>query len=79
MIKAKDIFRQINVLTQKLIEVGLCDYQNYPSIINKPGKIEEVSINNPPNSIFLKIFHMQKCISIFQTINIIILKCLMVH
>jgi hypothetical protein len=52
MIKAKDIFRQINVLTQKLIEVGLCDYQNYPSIINKPGKIEEVSINNPPNSIF---------------------------
>lgn len=54
MMKAKDIFRQINVLTQKLIEVGLCDYQNYPSIINKPGKIEEVSINNPPNSISLK-------------------------
>ena len=54
MIKAKDIFHQINVLTQKLIEVGLCDYQNYPSIINKPGKVEEVSINNPPNSIFLK-------------------------
>lgn len=54
MIKAKDVYHQIDVLTQQLIKVGLCNYLNYPSIKKKSGNIEEVSINNTPNTVFLK-------------------------
>lgn len=54
MINANNVNKQINALTQRLIEVGLCDYYNFPSINNKSGNIVEVSISKSPNTIFLK-------------------------
>ncbi len=56
MLTAKDVFKHINDLTREMIEITLCEDQNFPSIKNHPGKIEEIDIANCNNnsSIFLK-------------------------
>lgn len=54
MLTAKKIHEQINRLTINLIETGLCDAQNFPSLNQYSGGIEEIGISNSNNSIFLK-------------------------
>ncbi len=54
MLKAKGVYHQFNTLTSELISAGLCDAQNFPTIKEYSGNIEEVGINNDANSIFLK-------------------------
>lgn len=54
MIKAKDVYNQIDKLTQQLIKVGLCDDSNFPSTNERSGGIVEISITNSPSTIFLK-------------------------
>ncbi|HEL0027011.1 TPA: DUF2290 domain-containing protein [Streptococcus equi subsp. zooepidemicus] len=58
MLVAKDIFLQIKNITSNLIALGLCVDQNFPSIKELTGSIEEInmSIGKSSNnsSIFLK-------------------------
>ena len=53
MSTAKDIEKCIKELTSKMISIGFCDDQNYPSY-NKTGIIEEVGLKTTNNPIFLK-------------------------
>ena len=54
MLTARKIYKQINTLTAELIQTGLCDAQNFPSINRYSGNIEEVGISTSDHSIFLK-------------------------
>ncbi|MFA9462572.1 DUF2290 domain-containing protein [Thiohalorhabdus sp. Cl-TMA] len=42
MASLEEIREQITRITSELIKSGLCDHQNYPSIIEKPGKHKEI-------------------------------------
>lgn len=44
MIVARDIYKQINHITSKLIEEGLCMDQNFPSYTEGNNSIEEIDI-----------------------------------
>ena len=50
----KNILKQINQLTVDVIEAGICDAQNFPSLTQGPGGISEIGISSVDNSIFLK-------------------------
>lgn len=54
MLSSRDIYAQINKLTTELIENGLCDSQNFPSMNRGAGGIEEVGITMADNAVFLK-------------------------
>ena len=54
MLTSKAIYAQIQKLTAELIETGLCDAQNFPSIIKRNGGVEEIGITAADNSLFLK-------------------------
>lgn len=54
MLSSKEIHAQIQRLTVELIETGLCDAQNFPSMIKRDGNIEEIGITAADNSLFLK-------------------------
>lgn len=54
MLNPKSIYGQITRLTTDLIESGLCDTQNFPSITKHPGNITEIGISEGDKSIFLK-------------------------
>lgn len=57
MLTTMKIFNQINRLTTDLIQTGLCDAQNFPSLKRHSGNIEEIGIRNTDNldnSIFLR-------------------------
>ncbi|MGN0266535.1 MAG: DUF2290 domain-containing protein [Lachnospiraceae bacterium] len=51
---SKDVLKQIQQLTVDMIESGLCDAQNFPSLKQSPGGITEIGISSVENSIFLK-------------------------
>ena len=48
------ILKQIKQLTVDVIEAGICDAQNFPSLTRSPGRISEIGISSVDNSIFLK-------------------------
>lgn len=50
----KDIYNQINKLTEDLIKFCLCEDQNFPSMKGLHNDITEIGITNSDNSIFLK-------------------------
>ncbi len=50
----KNILKQIRQLTVDVIEAGICDAQNFPSLTQSPGGISEIGISSVDNSIFLK-------------------------
>lgn len=50
----KNILKQIKQLTVDVIEAGICDAQNFPSLTQSPGGISEIGISSVDNSIFLK-------------------------
>ena len=54
MLKPRDIYSQITALTTGVIESGLCDAQNFPSIAALPHNVTEIGIANKDYSIFLK-------------------------
>lgn len=54
MLTSKEIYAQIQKLTAELIETGLCDDQNFPSMIKRGCDIEEIGITAADNSLFLK-------------------------
>ena len=54
MLTSKVIYSQIQKLTAELIETGLCDAQNFPSMVKRNGGIEDVGITAADNSLFLK-------------------------
>lgn len=54
MLDSKDVLMQIQQLTVDMIESGLCDAQNFPSLKQSPGGITEIGISSVENSIFLK-------------------------
>lgn len=54
LISSKDILKQIKQLTIDIIESGLCDAQNFPSLTQNAGGITEIGISSVENSIFLK-------------------------
>ena len=41
-------------MTVDVIEAGICDAQNFPSLTQSPGGISEIGISSVDNSIFLK-------------------------
>ena len=43
MLTSKVIYSQIQKLTAELIETGLCDAQNFPSMVKRNGGIEDVA------------------------------------
>ena len=49
-----DVLNQINRLTTDVIEVGICEAQNFPSMKSYPGDIREIGFSSSDNSIFLK-------------------------
>lgn len=49
-----EVYNQIKTLTSKLIEIGLCTNESFPSIRQKDGNISEVSINTECDPIYLK-------------------------
>lgn len=51
-----DILRQIEVLTANVIEIGLCNDQNFPAMINQSGQIE-ITFSGETTSAFLKNMH----------------------
>lgn len=54
MLTPEKVLKQINILTKELIEMGLCDAQNFPSIKKYSGNIQEIGTTNAEQSIFLK-------------------------
>ena len=54
MLTPKDVYNQINRLTADIIESGLCDAQNFPSLKSLPQSIHEIGIGEAEHSIFLK-------------------------
>lgn len=54
MLNPSAIYSQIQQLTVELIETGLCEAQNFPSIVSSPGNVKEVGITHADNSLFLK-------------------------
>lgn len=50
----RNIIKQIKQLTVDVIEAGICDAQNFPSLTQSPGGISEIGISSVDNSIFLK-------------------------
>lgn len=50
----KNILKQIRQLTVDVIEAGICDAQNFPSLTQSPRGISEIGISSVDNSIFLK-------------------------
>jgi hypothetical protein len=50
----KNILQQIKLLTQDIIQVGLCDDQNFPTIINKPENSKEICTGKIRTNVFLK-------------------------
>lgn len=54
MLRPRDINKQLILLTSALIESGLCEAQNYPSIINCPHNITEIRVSEKDYAIFLK-------------------------
>lgn len=50
---SKLVYKQIMDITSNLIEIGICDDQNFPSIKEHGNKIKEVSLSNTVN-LFLK-------------------------
>jgi len=54
MLKPQDIYSQITSLTTRLIESGLCDMQNFPSMAVLSHHLTEIGIGNKDYSIFLK-------------------------
>lgn len=54
MLSSKIIYNQIQRLTKELIETGLCDAQNFPSMNKRSGGVEEIGVGRADNSIFLK-------------------------
>jgi len=54
MLNAKKVHYQINKITEDLINTGLCDAQNAPSVKVYPGSIKEICVKSENGSIFLK-------------------------
>lgn len=54
MLTSKVIYSQIQKLTAELIETGLCDAQNFPSMVKRDGGIKDIGITAADNSLFLK-------------------------
>ena len=54
MLKPRDIYSQVTALTIGVIKSGLCDAQNFPSMITLPHNITEIGVANKDYSIFLK-------------------------
>ena len=54
MLRPQDIYNQFTELTSALIESGLCDAQNFPSIVSRPHNITEIGISEKDYSVFLK-------------------------
>lgn len=54
MLNPKTIYDQITRMTIDLIESGLCDMQNFPSMTEHPGNVTEIGITDSDNSVFLK-------------------------
>lgn len=54
MLKPQDIYNQLIILTSALIKTGLCDAQNFPSIVTCPHGITEIGISEKDYAIFLK-------------------------
>lgn len=54
MLKPRDIYGQVTALTTALIESGLCDAQNFPSMVTHPYNVTEIGVTNKDYSIFLK-------------------------
>lgn len=54
MLTAKSVYMQIRQLTGEIIASGLCDAQNFPSLITKPGGITEIEITGADHSIYLE-------------------------
>ncbi len=54
MLTSRKIYNQIQKLTGELIQTGLCDALNFPSMVKQPGDIEIIGITKADNSIFLK-------------------------
>lgn len=50
----KDIVKQINQLTSDVIESGVCNAQNFPTMIKRQKGITEIGVSSQNNSIFLK-------------------------
>lgn len=50
----KNILKQIQQLTVDVIEAGICDAENFPSLTQSPRGISEIGISSVDNSIFLK-------------------------
>ena len=54
MLKPRDIYKQIKVLTTDVISSGLCEAENYPSMKKRPGYVTEIGITGVDNAVFLK-------------------------
>ncbi len=54
MLRPRDIYNQLTSLTGALIKSGLCDAQNFPSIIDCPHNITDIGVSGKDYSIFLK-------------------------
>lgn len=54
MLKPRDIYSQVTALTTGVIKSGLCDAQNFPSMITLPHNVTEIGVANKDYSIFLK-------------------------
>lgn len=54
ILKPQQIFNQLQTLTGKLIESGLCDALNFPSKTNGVNGITEIGITGKDYSVFLK-------------------------
>lgn len=50
----KSILKQINRLTSDVIQAGICDAQNFPSLVERPGGVTEIGLSSIDSSIFLK-------------------------
>ena len=54
MSDANKVFGQINSLTEDLINVGLCDDQNFPRIVELKKGLTKVYIGGLGTNVFLK-------------------------
>lgn len=55
MVAPAQVHKQIMALTADLIELSLCDHQNFPTLVNSVGNVTEISFSGAANlSIVLK-------------------------
>jgi len=54
MLTSKEVFMQIQKLTEDIIRLGICDMQKYPSKKSFADGIVEIGFSNAEHSICLK-------------------------